>query len=58
MTWNAGQDYYEGGPTAGAPRMFFPSGAGENSNNPVDGVFNLTSEGEIMFLNAVEYMLP
>jgi len=57
-TWEAGQEYYAGSTQiAGGPRMFLASGAGGNKNNPVDGVYNLTSAGETIFLNAIDYML-
>jgi hypothetical protein len=56
--WAAGQEFFEGsGQAAGGPRMFFACGSG--SSNPVgDGTYNLSADGEIMFLNAVKYMLP
>jgi hypothetical protein len=57
-TWEAGQEYYAGSTQiAGGARMFLASGAGGNKNNPVDGVYNLTSAGERIFLNAVNFML-
>ena len=57
-TWEAGQKYYaDSNEIAGGPRMFLASGAGGNKNNPVDGVYNLTSAGEQIFLNAVNFML-
>ncbi len=57
-TWETGQEFFAGSTQiAGGPRMFFGSGAGGNSNNPVDGVYNLTAEGEKMFLNAVDFMM-
>jgi hypothetical protein len=56
-TWEAGQAYYEGSAhVAGGARMFFAAGAGSKSSVP-DGVYNLTADGEIMFINAVNYML-
>jgi hypothetical protein len=57
-TWEAGQEYFAGSTQfAGGSRMFLASGAGGNKNNPVDGVYNLTSAGEKIFLNAVNFML-
>jgi hypothetical protein len=54
VEWEQGQEFYDGsGQTAGGRRMLFISG----TNSGVDGRYNLTSEGEKMFLNAVRYML-
>ena len=54
VSWYPGQEYYAGsGQTAGGYRMFF--GAGLDGNNPKGG-YNLTADGETIFLNAVGYM--
>ena len=54
VEWEAGQEYYAGsGQTAGGRRMLFASG----TNGGTDGVYNLNADGEMMFLNAVKYML-
>jgi hypothetical protein len=62
VTWEAGQKYFDGSLyTAGGPRMLFIAGTGSGNNDPnysPDGAYNLTSEGEKMFLNAMKYMLP
>jgi hypothetical protein len=61
VTWEAGQTYFDGSLyTAGGPRMLFIAGTGSGNNAPdysPAGAYNLTAEGEIMFLNAVKYML-
>ena len=55
--WDAGVEYFDGaGYFAGGTRMFFAAGSGNGS--PRDGIYNLTADGETVFLNAVEYMLP
>jgi len=54
VEWEAEQEFYAGsGQIAGGRRMLFISG----TNSGVDGRYNLTADGEIMFLNAVGYML-
>ncbi|MFB0555779.1 MAG: hypothetical protein ACETWQ_20930, partial [Phycisphaerae bacterium] len=54
VEWETGQEFYAGsGQIAGGRRMLFISG----TNSGVDGRYNLTADGEIMFLNAVSYML-
>jgi hypothetical protein len=54
VEWETGQEFYAGsGQTAGGRRMLFISA----TNSGVDGRYNLTADGEIMFLNAVGYML-
>ncbi len=53
--WSPGQEFYPGsGQFAAGPRLFFA--AGHNGDHR-DGQYNLTPEGERMFLNAVNYML-
>jgi len=55
--WDAGVEYFDGaGYFAGGTRMFFAAGSGNGS--PRDGIYNLTADGDTVFLNAVEYMLP
>ena len=60
--WEAGEAYFEGGAAiAGGPRMLFTAGTGSKNsgdNYAPDGMYNLTSEGEVMFLNAVDYLVP
>ena len=52
--WQAGQEFYPGSnQIAAGLRMYFVSGSDEGT----DGRYNLTSDGEKMFLNAVRYML-
>jgi hypothetical protein len=54
VEWETGQEFYAGsGQTAGGRRMLFISA----TNSGVDGRYNLTADGEIIFLNAVGYML-
>ncbi|MBL7153084.1 MAG: LamG domain-containing protein [Phycisphaerae bacterium] len=54
--WEPGVEFYPGsGQVAGGPRMYFAAGGSEGDN--IDGRYNLTSEGEKLCLNAVEYML-
>ncbi|MHC4545844.1 MAG: hypothetical protein ACYSYL_15215, partial [Planctomycetota bacterium] len=51
--WEEGVEFYPtSGQYAGGPRMYLASGG----NNP-DGTYNLTAEGEKLFLNAVYYMI-
>jgi hypothetical protein len=60
-TWEAGQKFFEAGPKiAGGPRMLFVAGTGSSNNAPnysPDGAYNLTAEGEKMFVNAVNFMI-
>ena len=54
--WDTGTEFYSGAAqTAGGPRLFF--GAGFDDNNP-KGALNLTAEGEQIFLNAIEFLVP
>lgn len=54
--WDTGTEFYSGaGQFAGGPRMFF--GAGLDGNNPKAG-YNLTADGELVFLNAVDFLAP
>lgn len=51
-TWDAGQDYFDGGPyTAAGRRMWFAAGSTDSS----DGEYNFNAQGTKMFLNAVKY---
>ncbi len=55
--WEPGVEFYAGsGQIAGGPRMIFPAGTQENGGVG-RGEYNLTPEGEKLFLNAVRYML-
>ena len=57
--WEPEVEFYAGaGQTAGGRRMLFTSG-NDNNQDPVPTVamYNLTAEGEKVFLNAVRYML-
>ena len=61
VEWDAGVEYYEGsGQIAGGPRMFLGSAVGSTNEAAglIEGGYNLTADGETVFLNAVEYMLP
>jgi len=54
VEWEEGQEFYAGsGQIATSRRMLFVSG----TNSGIDGRYNLTPEGEKMFLNAISYML-
>ncbi|MCH8120432.1 MAG: discoidin domain-containing protein, partial [Planctomycetes bacterium] len=54
--WEPGVEFYPGaGQFAGGHRMYFATGGAEGSD--IDGRYNLTAEGEKLFLNAVRYML-
>jgi hypothetical protein len=58
--WDAGVEFYEGSTTfAGGPRMWFGSAVGTSDEalGYVEGASNLTDVGEVIFLNAVNYML-
>ncbi len=58
VEWDAGVEYYESsGQIAGGPRMFLGSAAGKTMNEFTEGGYNLTADGETLFLNAVNYML-
>ena len=62
VEWDAGVEMYPGlGAIAGGPRMFFACGSHEEDAAGVDvgpqGGYNLTADGELMFRNAVNYML-
>ena len=56
--WDAGVEFYDGSTTfAGGARMFFGSAAGKTMNNFLEGQYNLTADGEVVFLNAVKYLI-
>jgi hypothetical protein len=53
--WQAGQVFYAGSSqTPAGPRMLFCAGGTAGVS---DGTYNLTAEGEKMFLNAVKFMV-
>jgi len=55
VEWKTGVEFYDGsGQFAGGPRIYFPIGRSGDSR---DGEYNLTAEGEKVFLNAVRYMV-
>jgi len=56
--WEPGVEFYPGaGQFAGGPRMVFCAGTQEAAPEVGRGEYNLTPDGEIMFLNAVHYLL-
>ena len=56
--WEQGIEFFDGaGQFAGGPRMFFVAGTQERGDTP-QGAYNLTPEGEMIFLGAVAYMIP
>jgi len=56
VEWQAGVEFYTGaGQIAGGPRMLFAAGTQEVGATP-QGAYNLTAEGQKIFLNAVNYM--
>jgi hypothetical protein len=56
--WPAGVEFYAGsGQTAGGPRMLFVAGTQEEGPTP-QGAWDLTTEGELVLRNAINYMLP
>ncbi len=59
--WPAGVEFYAGsGHIAGGRRMLFTAGTQQRDGSPPTpwGAWNLTAEGEKMFRNAINYMLP
>ena len=57
VLWNKGIEFYNGsGQFAGGPRMVFY--LGEKTSGTRDGVYNLTAEGQKLFLNAVRFLAP
>jgi len=56
--WDAGVEYYAGaGQIAGGPRVFFTGGTQEVTPEIGRGEYNLTPEGEMVFLNLVDMLL-
>jgi len=56
--WEQGAEYYDGaGQYAGGRRMLFVAGTQEREGTP-QGAYNLTPQGEMIFLNAVAYIIP
>jgi hypothetical protein len=56
--WQQGAEYYDGADQyAGGHRMFFVAGT-HGSNGTPQGAYNLTPQGEVIFLNSVAYMIP
>jgi len=56
--WEPGVEFYSGaGQFAGGPRMIFCAGTQESSPTIGRGDYNLTPEGEKIFLNAVRYLV-
>ncbi len=56
--WEAGTEFYAGsGQIAGGPRMMFVAGTQDVSGVTGRGMYNLTPEGEKLFLNVVRYVL-
>ncbi|MFC1763486.1 CARDB domain-containing protein [Planctomycetota bacterium] len=55
IEWEAGEEYYNGaGQIAGGPRMFFATGTIKSDGK---GKMNLTDDGLVIFLNAVNKMI-
>ena len=59
VEWDAGTPFYAGSTQTPADnRMFFCAGTEQTSGTNIGyGVYDLTSQGQAMFLNAVAYML-
>ncbi len=56
--WEQGVEFYNGaGQYAGGQRMFFVAGTQEGDGTP-QGAYNLTPQGEMIFLSTVAYMIP
>jgi hypothetical protein len=56
--WQQGEEYYNGaGQYAGGNRMFFVAGTQGGDGFP-QGAYNLTPQGELIFLSTVAYMIP
>jgi hypothetical protein len=56
--WQQGTEYYNGADQyAGGHRMFFVAGTQEGNGSP-QGAYNLTPQGEVIFLSTVAYMIP
>jgi len=59
VEWEAGVEYYDGaGQIAGGTRVFFAAGTQESADPLVGrGEMNLTADGLVIFLNAVEMLV-
>jgi hypothetical protein len=58
VEWEAGVEFYPGSvEIAGGPRMVFCAGTQDEAGVTGRGMYNLTPEGETIFLNAVNSML-
>ncbi len=56
--WERGTEYYDGsGEIAGNKRMMFMAGTQETRPTYPQGDLNLTDDGVLVFLNAVDYMI-
>lgn len=56
--WQQGTEYYDGaGQYTGGHRMFFVAGT-QGSDGMPQGAYNLTPQGEVIFLSTVAYMVP
>ena len=56
--WQQGTEYFDGaGQYAGGHRMFFVAGTQGSEGSP-QGAYNLTPQGELIFLSSVAYMIP
>lgn len=56
--WQPGIEFYDGsGSTPAGKRMFFAAGQDGKTGSPQIGAFNLTTDGETLFLTAVEVLL-
>lgn len=56
--WQQGVEFYDGaGQYTGSHRMFFVAGT-QGSDGMPQGAYNLTPQGEIIFLSSVAYMIP
>jgi hypothetical protein len=55
-SWSVGAEFWQGGPTAGGPRIFFGAGAGIDTDNPKGGE-NFTADGVKAFLNAINLLI-
>lgn len=58
--WDTGSGFHTGsGQIAGGPRLLLPTGTNFGSFTPgVDGIHNLTADGDKVLLNAVDFMSP
>ncbi|MBN2271189.1 MAG: LamG domain-containing protein, partial [Sedimentisphaerales bacterium] len=57
-SWEQGVEFFPGsGQYAGGPRLYLACGAQETAGSIGRGLYNLTAEGQKIYLNAVEYLL-